>query len=395
MRQVLAAVCVMACVAALAGAGEPITIGETVKLQSRIMGEERTILVSTPANYARGQERYPVLYMTDGAAHLTHTRGTVDFLVLNGLVPNLIVVGINNTDRTRDLTPTPGTRPDASGREAEVPNSGGGDRFLDFLEKELIPYVDANYRTTPFRVFAGHSFGGLLALHVFATRPDMFGAIIAASPSLNWDREYPTRVVETFLKNRKELNRTLFVSMANEEDGEPHPTRFERLEAILKANRPAGFAWEAKLMGEEDHGSVVLRSHYWGLRKIFDGWRLPEGVRRGEGDVVGSVKAHYAVLSKRMGFPVLPPEGTVNQLGYQVLGRGKAEDAIAVFRFNVELYPASANVFDSLGEALERAGRHEEALASYTRAVQNATATGDPLLDTFKRNRDRLASATK
>lgn len=395
MRQALAAVCVMACVAALAGAGEPITIGETVKLQSKIMGEERTILISTPANYARGQERYPVLYMTDGGAHLTHTRGTVDFLSAGGIIPNLIIVGVNNTDRTRDLTPTRDTRPDASGKEVEVPNSGGADRFLDFFARELIPYVDAKYRTTPFRVFAGHSFGGLLALHVFATRPDMFGALIAASPSLNWDKEYPTRVVETFLKDRRELNRTLFVSMANEEEGEPHPTRFERLEAVLKANRPAGFAWEAKLMAEEDHGSVVLRSHYWGLRKVFDGWRLPLEARRGEGDVVAAVKKHYAALSKRMGYEVLPPEGTVNQLGYQVLGRGRVEDAIAVFRSNVELYPASANVHDSLGEALERAGRKEEALASYSRAVQNATATGDPLLDTFKRNRDRLAAGTR
>ncbi|MGV8040106.1 MAG: alpha/beta hydrolase-fold protein [Thermoanaerobaculaceae bacterium] len=273
----------------------------------------------------------------------------------------------------------------------EVPNSGGGDRFLDFFARELIPYVEANYRTAPYRVFAGHSFGGLLALHILATRPDMFGALIAASPSLNWDKEYPTRVVESLLKGRKELSRTLFVSMANEEDGEGHPTRLERLEAILKANRPAGFVWEAKLMADEDHGSVVLRSHYWGLRRVFDGWRMPLDVRRGEGDVVAAVKTHYAALSRRMGYEVLPPEGTVNQLGYQVLGRGKVEDAITVFRYNVELYPASANVHDSLGEALERAGRKEEALASYSRAVQNATATGDPLLEVFTRNRDRLS----
>lgn len=391
MRQVLAAVCVMVCVAMVATAGEPITIGETVKLQSKIMGEERTILISTPANYARSQERYPVLYMTDGAAHLSHTRGTVDFLAGNGLISNLIIVGINNTDRTRDLTPTRDTRPDASGKEVEVPNSGGGDRFLDFFARELIPYVEANYRTAPYRVFAGHSFGGLLALHILATRPDMFGALIAASPSLNWDKEYPTRVVESLLKSRKELSRTLFVSMGNEEDGEGHPNRLERLEAILKVNRPAGFVWETKLMADEDHGSVVLRSHYWGLRRVFDGWRMPLDVRRGEGDVVAAVKTHYAALSRRMGYEVLPPEGTVNQLGYQVLGRGKVEDAITVFRYNVELYPASANVHDSLGEALERAGRKEEALASYGRAVQNATATGDPLLEVFTRNRDRLS----
>lgn len=103
-----AALLVLLAAASLATAGEPITIGETLKLQSKVLGEERTILVSTPTNYARSQERYPVLYMTDGNAHLIHTRGTVDFLVRNGLMPDVIIVGVNNTDRTRDLTPTPG-----------------------------------------------------------------------------------------------------------------------------------------------------------------------------------------------------------------------------------------------------------------------------------------------
>src|SRR5512137_1758480 len=87
-------------------ASEPITIGETWKLTSKVLGEERVVLVSPPADYARTTERYPVLYMTDGDEHLVHTRGTVNFLVANGLMPDVIVVGLPNTDRNRDLTPT-------------------------------------------------------------------------------------------------------------------------------------------------------------------------------------------------------------------------------------------------------------------------------------------------
>lgn len=397
MRSLTAAL-VLALVAAAvpAMAGEPITIGETLKLQSKVLGEERTILVSTPATYARSQERYPVLYMTDGNAHLAHTRGTVDFLARNGLMPDVIIVGINNTDRTRDLTPTPGFYTEQDGHRRDIPTAGGAPRFLDFLATELFPYIESTYRTAPYRIFAGHSLGGLLALHTLAARPELFNALIAASPSLQWDNDYPLRTVEAFLKDRKELQRTLFVTMANEEDGRPAPTRFERLRAILGASRSAGFVWDARHMPEETHGSVVLRSHYWGLRKIFEGWQLPvdPATRRFTGTLV-DVTQHYARLGTRLGYVIQPPEQTVNQVGYVLLGQDRNEDAIAVFRFNTGQYPASANVHDSLGEALEKIGRLDEALICYTKAVENARKTSDPLLDTFVRNRDRAAGASR
>ena len=108
LKQFVAALLTL--VAGLAVAGDPIVIGERVTLESKVMGEQRTVLVSTPPTYGQTQERYPVLYMTDGDAHLTHTRGTVDFLVRNGLMPDVIIVGVTNTDRTRDLTPTHAVR---------------------------------------------------------------------------------------------------------------------------------------------------------------------------------------------------------------------------------------------------------------------------------------------
>ena len=101
MRRSAVLFCLLAVVATAAFGGEPITIGERATLSSKILGEERTLLVSTPANYAQGSAPLPVLYMTDGDAHLSHTRGTVDFLVRNGLMPPVIVVGVTNTDRTR------------------------------------------------------------------------------------------------------------------------------------------------------------------------------------------------------------------------------------------------------------------------------------------------------
>ena len=155
-----------------------------VQLESKVLAETRTILVRTPASYAGGARAYPVLYMTDGDRQIGHTAAVVDFLAREGRMPEVIIVGINNTDRTRDLTPT---KVETMGGGFATPTSGGGDRFLDFISTEVIPYVEKNYRTQPYRVFAGHSFGGLFAMHTFFTRPALFNGVIAVSPSLTWD----------------------------------------------------------------------------------------------------------------------------------------------------------------------------------------------------------------
>jgi predicted alpha/beta superfamily hydrolase len=382
------------CVAITAAAGEPITIGESLSLNSKILGEDRTVLISPPADYARSRERYPVLYLTDGDAHLSHTRGTVDFLVMNGLMPDVIIVGVTNTDRTRDLSPTRANLAEDDGRVREFPTSGGAPRFLDFFETELMPFIDSHYRTEPFRLLAGHSFGGLFALDALFTRPELFDAVIAVGPSLRWDDDLPLRRAEAFVAGLERLDASLFVAMANEEADDPRPTRLDRLETTLAGSEITGFQWQVLRMPDETHGSAVLRAHYWGLRAVFAPWVLPTDPGTGilTGGAAG-LKAHFSALSNRVGFEVRPPESSVNQEGYRLLLDNEVELAIEVFRYNVELYPNAANVYDSLGEALEQAGRLEEALDSYSHAVANAAGLKDPRLEIFSANRDRVRAA--
>jgi len=391
MKRALFALVFFCLAVGLAGAGEPIIIGETITLPSKIMGEERTILVSTPPGYEQSSGGYAVLYMTDGNAHFTHTRGTVDFLARNGVIPQLIIVAVANTDRTRDLSPTHIASRTVNGRVFESPTSGGAPKFLDFFERELFPYIDSHYRTLPMRLFSGHSFGGLFALNVFFARPEMFDAVLAVSPSLNWDDELPIRQASTFFDDREELNATLFVAMADEEEGDPKPNRLDRLEKALQDSKSTGFEWQIMRMPDENHGTVVLRAHYWGLHKVFEGWRLPPNPETGRFDGgLDDVKSHYAGLSERYGFTVVPEENQLNNLGYQILGRDDFAGSIEVFRYNAELYPDSANVYDSLGEAFEKAGRLDESLATYSKAVENGAKLGDENLPVFTANRDRV-----
>ncbi len=389
--RIAALLCFLLFAPSLLGSGTPLCFGEAVKIPSRVLQEERTLLVALPPGYARSAERYPVLYFTDGDAHFTMLKGITDFLAGNGLMPNVILVGVTNTHRARDLTPTRVEVRRRNGTGQPLPAGGGGPRFLEFFEKEVFAYVESTYRAAPYRIFAGHSFGGLLALHTLAVRPELFQAYISASPSLDWDNDYPYRKLQECFKGRDELPRTLFVTMANEEKNVPWPTHFDRLRQLLKGSRAKGFEWETKAMPEEDHGSVVMRSYEGGLRHIFAGWRM-----RGEGPLdLDAIKAHFQGLSQRMGYPIQPREATVNQAGYGLLGAGRVKDAIEVFRYNVELHPASPNTHDSLGEALEQAKRTTEAQASYAKAVELAIKAGDPLLETFLKNRDRVGEALK
>ena len=356
-------------------------------LKSTVLGEDRVVLIRTPAGYETNNVKYPVLYMTDGDAHMGHTASTIEFLTRNGRISDLIVVGVTNTDRTRDLTPAKST-------DKRFPTAGGADNFLKFFETELIPEIEKQYRVQPYRIFAGHSFGGLFAIHAMITKPGLFNSYVAVSPSLQWENAEALKRAEDFLKNQKELNVTLFVSLGNEPGaiGES----FDKFREALAKTNIKGFEWQAERMNDEDHGSVVLRSHYVGLRKVYADWQAPQDPKSGA--VLGGLKgadAHYQKLSKKFGYSIPVPEGLINQMGYQFLFDNKPEEAIAVFKANLERYPASANVYDSLAEAYEQGGRLDLAEPLYDKAQTLGQQNNDPNAALFKANYERAHAKLK
>ncbi|HEY0364955.1 MAG TPA: alpha/beta hydrolase-fold protein [Pyrinomonadaceae bacterium] len=362
-------------------------------IKSTVLGEDRIVLVRTPAGYETNKVSYPVLYMTDGDGHMGHTASTVEFLTQNGRISDLIVVGVTNTDRTRDLTPAKSSDKDLAGN-LRFPTSGGADNFLKFFETELIPEIEKQFRVQPYRIFAGHSLGGLFAIHAMITKPGLFNSYVAVSPSLQWENSEALKRAETFLKNQKELKITLFVSIGDEPGaiGED----FDKFKELLEKTNIKGFEWQAERMSDEDHGSVVLRSHYFGLRKVYDGWQAPRDPKSGA--LLGGLKgadAHYKKLSDKFGYSIPVPENLINQVGYQFLFDGKPDEAIAAFKTNVERYPASANVYDSLAEAYERGGRIDLAEPLYDKARVVGEQNNDPNAAIYKTNYERAHAKLK
>jgi predicted alpha/beta superfamily hydrolase len=380
-------------VCAARGTADPAPCGESFPLHSNILGEERTVFISVPVSYAQGTQKYPVLYLTDAQWQFDQSRTSAAFLARNGLIPEIIVVGVASSDRTRDLYATKADFK-VNGRTIPFPTSGNADQFLAFLEKELIPRIESTYRTTQLRILAGHSAGGNFALHTMRVRPGLFQAIIAASPWLGWDDARELKQLMPFLESTEVKTRVLFVTTAN--DGPELKANIETLISALRARKDASLKWDSAAYPKETHDSTVIKSYYDGLRMVFDGWSFPRDTQTNF--LIGSlndVKVHYAGFGERLGYTPLPPEEIVNELGYQLLGMKALDQSLVVFRYNTEIYPQSANVWDSLADALEQTGKTDDALAACRKAVSLAEANRDPNLETFRKHATRLAGPKK
>jgi predicted alpha/beta superfamily hydrolase len=384
---------VFVCIASIALFAQDLTppAPQRLVVHSTVLNEDRVIWVRMPAAAQGKKESYPVLYLTDGGMNVNEIGATIDFLADANFIPPLIVVGITNTDRNRDLTPTHADAKHSDGTVEAVPTSGGADKFLDFIQTELVPEIEKRYATQPYRILAGHSFGGLFAVHALINRPDLFNACIASSPSLWWDDFRTLHQAQEFFAKQKEFKKTLYFSLGNEGGGMSEG--FEQLQKMLSANRPKSFVVESARYPEETHGSTELVTHYAGLRTIFAGWPVPRDEKT---DLptggLGGVEQHYRELTERFGFQV-SAERAINVLGYNLLGAKKIDEAMAAFKRNVERYPRSANVYDSLADGLEAAGKPDLAMENVQKAVEVATQTGDPLLPEFKKHLDRLTAA--
>ena len=362
------------------GSGQQLvaSIAHTVHtIDSTVLGEQRTVLVRVPPGYDRSTQRFPVLLMLDAHAPQNGMMSSIiESQAFAGAMPEMIVVGIQNTNRTRDLTPT----------KTERAGSGGGDKFLDFIEQEVLPLVDKSYRTESYRVYAGHSLGGLAVVYAMATRPHLFGGYIAASPVLHWDNNFVVKKTEEAFKAKKEFRKSLFISLGDEP---PYDGGYNAFKDLLKKNAPNGLEYEMNQWTDEDHGSILMRTYLAGIRKTYSGWRVDAAVQS-----LMALKSHYSKLSKRFGYEVKPPENTVNQFGYALLRAEKVDEAVETFEENVNLYPDSANVYDSLAEALEKKGAKSKALANYEKAYKMAEQKGEAqLAQAAKANFDRLKNA--
>ncbi len=242
----------------------PLTIGETFKIPSKILAETRRINVYLPPGYAAAQDaRFPVLYMPDGGIgeDFLHVAGLVQVCVGNGTMRPFVLVGIENTERRRDMTGPTGDPED----QKIAPRVGGSAAFREFLAKELMPEVRARYRTTAEAAIVGESLAGLFVVETFFLTPELFDTYIAFDPSLWWNREALVNSAGERLKKLKRPS-TLFLATSDEK-GIVAPT-VQLVEALGK-NANAGVHWSYEPMPFETHGTIYHPAAQKAFRALF------------------------------------------------------------------------------------------------------------------------------
>jgi predicted alpha/beta superfamily hydrolase len=366
-------------------------------INSTNLKEARPIYVATPPGYRTGINRYPVLVILDAndAPQFNLAIANVTFLASRGAIPGLIVVGIpNGKDRTHDLTPTA-----APVTAKEFPTAGGAERFAGFIVDEVVPFVRSKYRTLPGIVLAGHSFGGLLALEVAARKPGAFNGVISMSPAMWWnDSSLVVAYSDALAKSTRPQR--VFVTSGGFEGDIDRPTQSfaRRLDSL----KPALTAFGHNRYPSDNHGLTPAPSLADGLRFVFAPLATDKlaistlGPGSDSAAVVNALiesRRQYAIAARSVGVDDKLPELAVNQLGYNVLGFKKPGLAIWVFRQNVNDYPESANVYDSLGDGLIAAGDTTAAIAQFRRAVDVATRTGHPVLEESRKKLNALEAS--
>lgn len=353
-----------------------INVGEIIELNSDILKESRNIFIYKPNGYEESNLKCPTLYVLDGNENYLISTAIVNFLSRIQRIPPMIVVGIPNVDRNRDLSPLfiEGTS-----------DQGKGDNFLNFLKEELIPYLDNTYKTNNYRILFGHSLGGIFANYTLITEPGLFNAYITASPYLMYNDGFILKEAESKLDNLFKSRNQLYIALGNE------PAYHESLNkyTTLLNDKAKTLRWDYQIFTEEDHNSIPVITLLEGLKYIYSDFQLNmETAMQG----INAILNHYTLLASKYDYKTNIPEITLNIIGYRLMQNGYVDKAIEVFKFNVELYPNSANVYDSLAEALENSGETKEAAKNYRIAVKIGRKNDDPNLMIYQRNLARVES---
>ena len=367
---------------------QDIVVGKILTIHSKIFNQDKDIWIYVPHHDPRfdfEKPQFPVVYLLDGDDHFESMLAILNKRCngfLDSYCPKMILVGVTHQDRGRELTPT------KSGGlkhpEKMNENGGGGEEFTAYLEKELIPYIDANYPTAPYRTLIGHSLGGLLVINTLTNHNQLFNAYVAIDPSLWWNNEKLLNQTQASLKTNVLDKSSLFLAIAN-----TLPVNMSMKQALkdssfetqvfrsifkLKNSLAANTKIHAKsqFYTDENHGSVTLFAQNDALRFIFDFYRVPNDLSyfKEDFDGIPALQSHFAKVSKHLGYQVLSPGELVNGLAYHFLEEKLFSQAFKYFDLNLKNHPQSPHALDSMGNYYLAIGDKPKAIEFFNKALK-------------------------
>ncbi len=346
-------------------------------MHSDILDENREYWVSLPPSYDQAYQShktYPILIVLDGRSLFGPVTEMINHMSTsrNGSrrVPEMIVVGIQSTNRERDFTPDKIVT-------VRKNDTGGGDQFLAFLEKELFPVLQSTYRASSYRVLVGHSLGGLLACHAYMKEQTLFNAFIAIDPSFGtWDMATMDQKIDAV--TNVSFDRFLYMATANwgarNLRNRDRHVRF--YESLNQKNSADLFRAQLEYFENENHFSIPLIAFYNGISSMFKGYGLSYRA-------VTSLKqltAHYETISIRLSADFQAPEELVDRVAHQFMRSDDPEKKAVAYEFfemNTTNFPHSFTALMSLADAQETLGDMENAIESYKKALELAPENGN------------------
>jgi predicted alpha/beta superfamily hydrolase len=356
--------------ACCSAAGEPDATTEQVVLStkytihSEILGDDRSFIVNLPEGYESTELRYPVLYVLDAEYFYYQAHGAVQFLSECGYnnnrpIPQMILVAVLDGDRNRDFTAThaPVQGP------LRFPTSGGAAPYLEHVEKELRPFIDANFRTSG-GILAGWSLGGLFTFYTFLEKPELFAAYIAISPSLWWNNQEPLDWASDRIPDGAEFRRRLVITQGALEGGSIGNSVKGGIVPLLREKKAKGWAY-VEIPGVS-HNYTPYRALYDGLRAAFPAFAVPQD-ELNEG--LAAVKEHYSNLSASYGYTVNVPDDVYAALVGAWLNSHDPEEILPITEEWTATYPRSAIAWYFHGRVHQLSKELDKARSCFEKAV--------------------------
>jgi hypothetical protein len=329
-------------------------------IDSKVLGENNKIFIDLPYDYYLTNEKYPIVYVLDGEYNFKYSSEAVRLLYQNERIPPCIVIGITSNNRERDFTPAVD---DKWQPPKEMQEAGGADKFLKYLDEELIPEIDAKYRTQPYRVIIGHSLGGLLAMYAFSAKPYLFQAYISLEGSLWWNNGAVGKSAINYLTIHPEYKGKLFIGRIKIPREAWFPINVTLID-YLEKERPAGLDYKYMEMEDETHSTMVFPGTYFGLRDIFFDYFFELNENAND----KSIMAYYTSLSAKYGFAVTIPQQIYNFLWDVSMNAKKYNEAINYGEMRIKYYPNSFRAYKDLGSTYIQTGNKELAIIYLTKA---------------------------
>jgi len=345
-------------------AAQAIEIGKKDSIDSKILEEMRYLKIILPSTYEQYSKiKYPVVYILDGDFLLQSTSGIVEYMSKTGQIPEMIQVYISNTDRTRDFTPTRTNKNYEGEKDPSLEKSGGGKNFLDFLNNELIQYIDKNYRTNSFNILIGRSFAGLIGGFDYLQEKTELDSYLLIDPSFWWNEQNTVKLAENVLYKVIE-NKRLYISSSDNFEFSNYIEKMRNSQVSffekIKNKNIDHTKIKIEIFEQCTHGTVTIPSLYNGLAFLFDDYFLTGMKYRSADEII----SHFDQFSESYGSEFVPLEGMINWLA-SVQNEKDSSEALKLYELNVYNYPKSINALLTLAEQYEKRNMTEKALERY------------------------------